>query len=58
MTNDTHQKVTPSHLQRNAYVYIRQSTPRQVIENTESTKRQYGLRQRAVALGWSSDRSS
>jgi hypothetical protein len=28
---------------------------RQVIENTESTERQYGLRQRAVALGWSSD---
>lgn len=45
-------KVTASHLQRNAYLYVRQSTIRQVFENTESTKRQYGLRQKAVALGW------
>jgi DNA invertase Pin-like site-specific DNA recombinase len=37
-------------------VYVRQSTPRQVLENTESTKRQYGLRQRAVALGWAEER--
>lgn len=49
------QKVTASHLQRQAYLYIRQSTPRQVLENTESTKRQYALRQRAKALGWSSE---
>src|SRR5208283_3575971 len=40
-------------LKRDAYLYVRQSTLRQVFENTESTKRQYGLRQRAVALGWS-----
>jgi DNA invertase Pin-like site-specific DNA recombinase len=46
------QKVTESHLQRDAYLYVRQSTIRQVFENTESTKRQYGLRQKAVALGW------
>ncbi len=46
------QQVTASHLQRNAYLYVRQSTLRQVFENTESTKRQYGLRQKAVALGW------
>ena len=46
------QKVTVDHLQRNAYLYIRQSTLRQVIENTESTQRQYALRQRATALGW------
>jgi DNA invertase Pin-like site-specific DNA recombinase len=52
MTEETHQKVKATHLKRNAYLYIRQSTPRQVIENTESTKRQYALRQRAVALGW------
>jgi DNA invertase Pin-like site-specific DNA recombinase len=50
------QKVKPEQLKRNAYVYIRQSTPRQVLENSESTKRQYGLRQRAFALGWHSDR--
>ena len=45
-------KITPRHLRRQAYLYIRQSTLRQVVENTESTERQYALRQRAVALGW------
>lgn len=45
-------KVTSQHLERDAYLYIRQSTPRQVLENTESTQRQYALRDRAVALGW------
>src|ERR1700739_1846474 len=52
MMIDPNQKVNGEHLKRNAYLYIRQSTPRQVLENTESAKRQYGLRQRAVALGW------
>ena len=56
MKSDPHQKVQASHLKRNAYLYILQSTLRQVFENTESTKRQYALRQRAVALGWSEDR--
>ena len=46
------QKVTSSHLKRLAYCYVRQSTLKQVFENTESTKRQYALRERAVALGW------
>ena len=50
------QKVTAGHLKRNAYLYIRQSTPRQVVDHSESTKRQYALRQRAVALGWHLDR--
>ncbi len=45
-------KVTAEHLKRAAYLYIRQSTLRQVLENTESTQRQYALRQRAIALGW------
>jgi len=45
-------KVQPHHLQRNAYLYVRQSSMRQVLENVESTKRQYALRGRAVALGW------
>jgi DNA invertase Pin-like site-specific DNA recombinase len=45
-------KVQPQHLERGAYLYIRQSSMRQVIENVESTKRQYDLRGRAVALGW------
>lgn len=55
MQSDMH-KVNAGHLKRNAYLYIRQSTPRQVLENTESTKRQYALQQRALALGWRSDR--
>ena len=46
------QKVTASHLKRKAYLYVRQSTLRQVVENTESTKRQYALRDKAIALGW------
>ena len=45
-------KVEAMHLKRNAYLYVRQSTLRQVFEHTESTKRQYALRQRAVDLGW------
>jgi DNA invertase Pin-like site-specific DNA recombinase len=56
MINDPHQKVQADHLKRNAYLYIRQSTLRQVFENTESTTRQYGLRQRAIALGWPEER--
>jgi len=55
MQGDMH-KVNAGHLKRNAYLYIRQSTPRQVLENTESAKRQYALRQRALALGWHPDR--
>ena len=51
-----HQKVNDGHLRRDAYLYIRQSTVRQVFENTESTMRQYALRDRAVALGWPSER--
>jgi DNA invertase Pin-like site-specific DNA recombinase len=46
------QKVRAHHLKRQAYCYVRQSTIKQVFENTESTKRQYALRERAVALGW------
>jgi DNA invertase Pin-like site-specific DNA recombinase len=50
--NEAGQKVTAAHLKRNAYLYVRQSTPRQALENSESTARQYALRQRAAALGW------
>jgi len=49
-------KVTQQHLAHDAYLYIRQSTPRQVLENTESTQRQYALRDRAVVLGWPLER--
>ena len=44
-------KVQSHHLQRDAYLYIRQSSMRQVVENIESTKRQYALRARAIATG-------
>src|SRR6266487_2000897 len=56
MSFEPEQKVSARHLKRNAYLYVRQSTLRQVVEHTESTKRQYALRQRAVALGWSADK--
>lgn len=46
------QKITPRHLRRPAYLYVRQSTLRQVAENRESTERQYALKDRARALGW------
>jgi DNA invertase Pin-like site-specific DNA recombinase len=49
-------KVQSHHLERDAYLYIRQSSMKQVIENVESTKRQYALRTRATALGWADDR--
>jgi len=49
-------KVTAQHLRRDAYLYVRQSTLYQVANNTESTRRQYDLRGRAVALGWPAER--
>ena len=51
MSIDVHQKIRADHLKRDAFLYIRQSSLRQVFENTESDKRQYALRERAVALG-------
>jgi DNA invertase Pin-like site-specific DNA recombinase len=45
-------KITPVHLRRDAYVYVRQSTITQVKEHTESLQRQYELVERAAALGW------
>ena len=56
MSMEASSKVTAQHLQRQAFLYVRQSTLRQVIENTESTQRQYALRQRAIALGWPAER--
>ena len=56
MEPSAHPKVTSDHLKRNAYLYVRQSTLRQVIENAESTKRQYALRDKAIALGWPPER--
>ena len=56
MSSDDTAKVTPARLRRDAYLYIRQSTLYQVINNTESTGRQYDLKSRAAALGWPEDR--
>ena len=50
------QQVTAHHLSRLACLYVRQSTLQQVVENTESTSRQYALRERAQALGWTDER--
>jgi DNA invertase Pin-like site-specific DNA recombinase len=49
-------KIRPEHQDRLAIVYVRQSSPQQVLENRESTARQYALAQYAELLGWPSDR--
>lgn len=49
-------KVLAAHLDRLAVVYVRQSTRKQVLENQESTRLQYALTERAVALGWARSR--
>ncbi|HUA54201.1 MAG TPA: recombinase family protein [Candidatus Sulfotelmatobacter sp.] len=46
-------KITPEHLARRAFVYVRQSTQDQLLNNHESRRRQYGLAERARTLGWS-----
>ena len=53
---DATSKVSPDHLRRDAYLYVRQSSLYQVANNTESTRRQYDLRSRAVGLGWPGER--
>jgi len=45
-------RITPEHLGRGAFVYVRQSTADQVLNNHESRRRQYALVDRARALGW------
>jgi DNA invertase Pin-like site-specific DNA recombinase len=52
--NPTH-VIAQSHLRRKAYLYIRQSTILQTEQNVESTQRQYGFKEQAVALGWAVD---
>ncbi len=49
-------KLRAWHLDRSAFVYVRQSTPQQVLDHQESTARQYALVDRAVGLGWTRDR--
>jgi DNA invertase Pin-like site-specific DNA recombinase len=48
-------KLLPMHLQRKAYVYVRQSTVTQVRNHKESQKRQYALADQAIAMGWSAE---
>jgi DNA invertase Pin-like site-specific DNA recombinase len=55
VSEQTAAKVTGAHLARTAYLYVRQSTLRQVLTNTESATRQYALRQKAIALGWDAE---
>ena len=45
-------KITSEHLARAAFIYVRQSTAYQVVNNLESQRRQYGLVERARQLGW------
>ena len=45
-------KITPDHLARSAFVYIRQSTVDQLLHNHESRRRQYALADRARQYGW------
>jgi DNA invertase Pin-like site-specific DNA recombinase len=49
-------KIHPRHLDRTALVYVRQSSPQQVLQHRESTDLQYKLAERAEALGWAADR--
>jgi hypothetical protein len=52
LTGTASSKVTAAHLARTALLYVRQSSLKQVLHNTESAIRQYDLRGRAIALGW------
>src|SRR5262249_11536891 len=45
-------KIQPHHLQRKALLYIRQSSPDQVLHNHESRRLQYGMKERLEHLGW------
>lgn len=50
--SQVHSKITAAHQQRLAFIYVRQSTPKQVAQNQESQQYQYRLQQRAQELGW------
>ena len=49
-------KIQTHHLQKSAYVYLRQSTMGQVIHHPQSTERQYALKEKAQQLGWTASR--
>jgi len=46
------EKIRPHHLSRKAVLYVRQSSPHQVLHNRESRALQYAMRERLTALGW------
>ncbi|RQH18172.1 recombinase family protein, partial [Okeania hirsuta] len=50
---NTSETIQAHHIARKAVIYIRQSTPHQVLSHQESLRLQYGLKQRALKLGWS-----
>src|SRR5438132_6632201 len=52
----TSAKIRATHLEKLAVVYVRQSSPQQVLENRESTARQYALADHARSLGWPAER--
>jgi len=54
MNSLRNEKIKAEHLSKNAYLYIRQSTMKQVYEHKESTKRQYALKEKIVVAGWDS----
>src|ERR1043165_5894166 len=56
MTTQSYDKITARHREQYAYVYIRQSTPRQVQHHLESQRHQYAFVQRAIDLGWPAPR--
>ena len=49
---NTSELIQPRHLDRKALIYVRQSSPSQVVTNKESQRMQYALRERAADLGW------
>ena len=53
MTTD---KITKEHRDKHAYIYVRQSSPKQVLHNRESQQNQYALVERAITLGWIGER--
>jgi DNA invertase Pin-like site-specific DNA recombinase len=57
LTMNGGQKIQATHRQRLACIYIRQSSLKQVRENTESQVNQYRLQERASALGWASEQT-
>ena len=53
MNSNFNPKIATHHRSKCAYVYLRQSTPGQVLHHQESTERQYALRGKGRELGWS-----